>query len=91
MEEDEERPCKRRRTAGSGSGLTPFALRLAKQLSDGDGSGRNNLVFSPLSIYTALALVAAGAGGETQDEFLHRLHGPKTFRLSMVSHRGFHC
>ncbi|TKW01362.1 hypothetical protein SEVIR_8G174600v4 [Setaria viridis] len=66
--EDEARPRKKvRRTARSG--LTPFALRLAKQLSDGVGSG-NNLVFSPLSIYRALALVAAGAGGETLDEFL---------------------
>jgi hypothetical protein len=58
MEDDEARararprPCKktRRRTAGPGAGLTHFALRLAKQLSDRAGSGDNNLVFSPLSI-----------------------------------------
>ncbi|CAO2184649.1 unnamed protein product [Urochloa humidicola] len=71
--EDEARPSKKARRAGGGSGLTPFALRLAKQLSLGDGgsgSNNNNLVFSPLSMYVALALVAAGAGGETLDEFL---------------------
>ncbi|TVU18653.1 hypothetical protein EJB05_34762, partial [Eragrostis curvula] len=37
--------------------------------SSADGGGKN-IVFSPLSIYSALALVAAGARGETLDEFL---------------------
>ncbi|KAG2597490.1 hypothetical protein PVAP13_5KG226807 [Panicum virgatum] len=70
MEEADARPSKKARRPGAGSGgLTLFALRLAKQLSEGDSSG-DNLVFSPLSIYAALALVAAGAGGETLDEFL---------------------
>ncbi|RLN21802.1 serpin-Z2A-like [Panicum miliaceum] len=69
MEEADARPSKKARRPGAGSGLTLFALRLAKQLSE-DGSSGDNLVFSPLSIYAALALVAAGAGGETLDEFL---------------------
>ncbi|KAL6624767.1 hypothetical protein ACP70R_032088 [Stipagrostis hirtigluma subsp. patula] len=51
-----------------GSGLTAFTLRLAKQLAEGDG-GRK-IVFSPLSIYAALALVAAGSRGATLDELL---------------------
>jgi serpin B len=67
MEEADARPSKKARRPGAGSGgLTLFALRLAKQLSEGDSSG-DNLLFSPLSIYAALALVAAGAGGETLD------------------------
>ena len=53
------------------SGLAAFALRLAKHLSDVDGGGGGqNLVFSPVSIYTALSLVAAGARGATLDELL---------------------
>ncbi|CAO2208133.1 unnamed protein product [Urochloa humidicola] len=65
MQEEEARPSKKARRPAAGCGLTPFALRLAKQLSKGD-----NLVFSPLSVYAALALVAAGARGETLDELL---------------------
>ncbi|KAI4985698.1 hypothetical protein ZWY2020_018328 [Hordeum vulgare] len=38
-----------------------------------DGSPDDNLVFSPLSIYTALALLAAGARGATLDEILRVL------------------
>jgi serpin B len=47
------------------AGLTALALRLANTLSEG-----KNIVFSPLSIYTALGLVAAGARGTTLDELL---------------------
>uniref|UniRef100_A0A0D9XQJ0 Serpin domain-containing protein n=1 Tax=Leersia perrieri TaxID=77586 RepID=A0A0D9XQJ0_9ORYZ len=56
------------------SGMTAFALRLAKHLSDADaaaGSGNNkNIVFSPVSLYAALALVAAGARRSTLSELL---------------------
>ncbi|CAM0148980.1 unnamed protein product [Urochloa decumbens] len=70
QEEEEARPSKKARPdPAAGSGLTPFALRLAKQLSNYKGKG-DNLVFSPLSVYAALALVAAGARGETLDELL---------------------
>ncbi|KAL6620000.1 hypothetical protein ACP70R_035139 [Stipagrostis hirtigluma subsp. patula] len=55
------------------SGLSALALRLAQQLAggagDGDGVGEN-LVFSPLSVYAALAMVAAGARGATLSEVL---------------------
>ena len=68
--EEEARP--RKKAHGSaGSGLTAFALRLAKRLGgDGGGHPHRNLVFSPVSIYTALSLVAAGARGTTLDELL---------------------
>ncbi|CAL4950152.1 unnamed protein product [Urochloa decumbens] len=80
------RPSKKaRRDAGGGSGLTPFALRLAKQLFEGDGGSRsNNLVFSPLSMYVALALVGAGAGGETLDEFLALLGAASRDELAEI-------
>ncbi|KAL6591842.1 hypothetical protein ACP70R_049705 [Stipagrostis hirtigluma subsp. patula] len=64
----ESKAKKARRPAGPGS-LTALALGLAKQLAAAGGDG-DNLVFSPLSIYSALALVAAGARGRTLDELL---------------------
>ena len=66
--EEEARPSKKAR-GSAGSGLTTFALRLAKRLADG-GNRNRNLVFSPVSIYTALSLVVAGARGTTLDELL---------------------
>uniref|UniRef100_A0A0E0ME61 Serpin domain-containing protein n=1 Tax=Oryza punctata TaxID=4537 RepID=A0A0E0ME61_ORYPU len=59
--------------AGNCGGMTAFALRLAKHLSDGEGGAgvnNKNLVFSPVSLYAALALVAAGAQGTTLHELL---------------------
>ena len=50
--------------------LTAFALRLAKKLSEGDDTRSSNIAFSPLSLYTTLGLVAAGARGRTLDELL---------------------
>ncbi|KAL6660655.1 hypothetical protein ACP70R_001690 [Stipagrostis hirtigluma subsp. patula] len=55
-----------------GAGLTTLALRLAKHLAGAAGGGAN-LVFSPLSVYAALALVAAGARGDTLRELLDAL------------------
>ncbi|CAN6337946.1 unnamed protein product [Urochloa humidicola] len=73
--EEEARPSKKARVTAS-SGLTAFALPVAKHLAeaaadDGGGQHQNqNLVFSPVSIYLALSLVAAGARGTTLDELL---------------------
>ncbi|CAM0874877.1 unnamed protein product [Alopecurus aequalis] len=52
----------------SGAGLAGFAARLTKRLAD--ENPRANLVFSPLSIYAAVALLAPGARGDTLDEIL---------------------
>ena len=49
-------------------GLTALALRLLGELAETSAS--SNVVFSPLSIYAALALTAAGARGATLQEFL---------------------
>ncbi|XBH83658.1 hypothetical protein VPH35_072023 [Triticum aestivum] len=59
-------------TGNPGSnGLAALATGLARCLAE--GSMDDNLVFSPLSIYTALALLAAGARDATLDEILHVL------------------
>ena len=70
MEEAMARSSKKARGTAA-SGLAAFALRLAKHLSDVDGGGGGqNLVFSPLSIYAALALMSAGARGTTLNKVL---------------------
>ena len=64
-------------------GQTAFALDLLQQLRDEPG----NLFFSPYSISTALAMVFAGARGDTQAEMarvLHWEHGAQAL-LSSVS------
>ncbi|KAM0821729.1 hypothetical protein ACQ4PT_071998 [Festuca glaucescens] len=69
-DQDGARPSKKARESAGSGGLTAFALRLAKQLADGDGTRDNNVAFSPLSVYTTLGLVTAGARGKTLDELL---------------------
>ncbi|KAM0923832.1 hypothetical protein ACQ4PT_005243 [Festuca glaucescens] len=67
---EEPRPSKKARASAGSGGLTAFALRLAKQLAKGDDTRDKNVAFSPLSVYTTLGLVAAGARGKTLDELL---------------------
>ncbi|CAD6256074.1 unnamed protein product [Miscanthus lutarioriparius] len=55
------------------SGLASLSHRLAKQFAAAHGDPAGNLVFSPLSIYSALSLVAAGAQGRTLRELVNVL------------------
>ncbi|KAF2910188.1 hypothetical protein DAI22_11g082700 [Oryza sativa Japonica Group] len=72
--------CSRRCAA---SGLTEMSRRLAEQLSaEEDGGGGGNLVFSPLSIYSALTMVTAGARGTTLTELLAALGAPSRDALA---------
>jgi serpin B len=72
MEKEARRPSKKARgTSGdSTSGLAALALRLSNKLAACEEHEGKNIMFSPLSIYTALGLVAAGAQGTTLDEVL---------------------
>ncbi|XBI76026.1 hypothetical protein VPH35_069310 [Triticum aestivum] len=57
-------------------GLQAFALGLNKRLADDDAGRSGNLVTSPLCVYAALALAAAGAREGTLDELLRVLGTP---------------
>ena len=71
MEKEARRPSKKARgTSVDSDGLTALALRLSNNFSNGEEHKDQNIMFSPLSIYTALGLVAAGARGTTLDELL---------------------
>ncbi|CAM0901919.1 unnamed protein product [Alopecurus aequalis] len=68
----------------SANGLQAFALGLNKRLAD-DAGRSGNLVYSPLSVYAALSLVAAGARERTLNELrsassahLHATSSPTT-------------
>ncbi|KAM0867887.1 hypothetical protein ACQ4PT_041697 [Festuca glaucescens] len=59
---------KRQSAVGRSGGLAALSAGLSRVLADKHPD--SNIVFSPLSIYTALALVAAGARGATLEEIL---------------------
>ncbi|KAI4977530.1 hypothetical protein ZWY2020_059667 [Hordeum vulgare] len=70
----------------SGSGLSQLAAGLTKRLAKENPS--TNLVFSPLSIYTALSLLAAGARDATLDEILRVLGRSAGEMENRVPHGG---
>lgn len=64
------------RSASCRSGLQAFALALNKRLADVDAGRSRNLIFSPVSVYAALSLVAAGGRERTLSELLGVLGAP---------------
>ncbi|KAF2910191.1 hypothetical protein DAI22_11g083000 [Oryza sativa Japonica Group] len=67
------------------SGLTALSMRLTKQLSAAAASkagAAGNLVFSPLSIYSALSVVTAGARGRPLTELLGALGAESREKLA---------
>ncbi|CAN6204051.1 unnamed protein product [Urochloa humidicola] len=84
---------------GARRGLAAFSHRLLKKFSAGSNdcpaggeSGRpSNLIFSPVSIYSALSLAAAGAKGRSLTELLDALGAKSRHSLAanvraMVEH-----
>ncbi|KAF8711589.1 hypothetical protein HU200_029040 [Digitaria exilis] len=76
------------RKHASSAGLRTLSSRLMTELSSAAAKNRapgcdrrKNLVFSPLSIYAALSLVAAGAKGRTLAELLRGLGATSRDRL----------
>ncbi|XBH72926.1 hypothetical protein VPH35_100124 [Triticum aestivum] len=71
MEKEATHPSmKARGTSTDSGGPTALALRLSNKFSDCEEHEGQNIMFSPLSIYTALGLLAAGARGDALDEIL---------------------
>ncbi|XP_037450848.1 putative serpin-Z12 [Triticum dicoccoides] len=74
-------------TAGAGVGNTVTnagCLRMATGVGSTAAGGGRNFIVSPLSLHAALALVAAGAKGETQRELLDFLMGPAGSSLAAL-------
>jgi serpin B len=67
--------------AAAGSGLQAFTRRLNKHLAD-DAGRCGNLVYSLLSVYAALSLVAAGTRERTLSELLGVLSAPSCDALA---------
>jgi serpin B len=72
--------------AAGRSSLTALSHRLLKQFSAG-GKGVSNLVFSPLSVYSALSVLAAGARGGTLNELSARCRKGLVENASEMVHR----
>ena len=59
-----------------------LAARLLKRISAETAATGNNLVFSPLSIHVALALMSTAAAGDTLDEILRVAGAPSREELA---------
>jgi serpin B len=64
-------------------GQTAFAARLLERISAASLASGENLVFSPLSIHVALALMSTAAAGDTLDEILQVAGAPSRAELAV--------
>lgn len=64
------------------AGQAALAARLLKRISTETKATDNNLVFSPLSIHVALALMSTAAAGDTLDEILRVAGAPSREELA---------
>ncbi|WJX41336.1 hypothetical protein P8452_28703 [Trifolium repens] len=65
--------------------LTKVSMTMANHLFSKQEYQQNNMVFSPLSLYTVLSLVAAGSEGPTQQELLSFLLSKSIDQLKSLS------
>ncbi|KAK3118619.1 hypothetical protein QOZ80_9BG0702490 [Eleusine coracana subsp. coracana] len=69
-------------TSSCQSGQTALAARLLERFASEASAEGSNLIFSPLSIHVALALMSAGAAGETLNEILAVAGAPSRDELT---------
>lgn len=60
--------------------LSQFANSLYDKIVQKQGNNPENVILSPLSIYTAFMMTMAGADGHTKEEIMDALQLPKPFR-----------
>ncbi|CAN6362739.1 unnamed protein product [Urochloa humidicola] len=71
-----------RETSACQSGQTSLAARLLERFAEGSAATGSNLIFSPLSVHAALALMSAGASGDTLGEILAVAGAPSREELA---------
>ncbi|CAN6371463.1 unnamed protein product [Urochloa humidicola] len=71
-------------TSACQSGQTAFAARLLEHFAKGSAATGSNLIFSPLSVHVALALMSAGASGDTLGEILAVAGAPSREELAAL-------
>ena len=76
------RKSKQEATRTCQAGQAALAARLLKRISSEAAAAGNNLVFSPLSIHVALALMSTAAAGDTLDEILRVAGAPSLEELA---------
>ena len=76
------RKSKQEATRTCQAGQAALAARLLKRISAETAATGNNLVFSPLSIHVALALMSTAAAGDTLDEILRVAGAPSREELA---------
>ncbi|WJX81535.1 hypothetical protein P8452_64400 [Trifolium repens] len=67
------------------TGLTKVSMNMTKHLLSSKNFQEENVVFSPLSLYTVLSMVANGSEGPTQHQLLSFLESKSTDQLKSLS------